>query len=187
VVLTAGLGSTSTMAAATTWTVSPGGRSATTATGHLADTSTGKRLRCPDQGLHVLLKSGSGLAGTIGHVTLFGACSFKHIVQTAAWKIRPLSYDASTGVTTGRITGVIIVGTFHGCSFNVAGWTSAEPGSLNFRYANQDSALSLSGTPSLHFYGVSGNCPGILGLSSGDPATFHGTWDLSPSQAITSP
>jgi hypothetical protein len=175
------------MAAATTWTVSPGGASATTATGHLADTSTGKLLRCPDQSLHVHLKSGSGLAGTIGQVTFFGACSLRPVGDTADWKIRAVSYDASSGVTTGRITGVIMVGSFHGCSFNVASRTSGEPGNLNFRYANQGSALSLSGTPSLHFYGISGNCPSILGLSNGDPAAFHGVWDLSPSQAITSP
>jgi hypothetical protein len=92
-------------------------------------------------------------------------------------------------VTTGRIVGIQILLSAHGCTVHVDGPTASEGGVLKFKYANGTGALSLWTGPgsNLHFFNVSSACSGTLNIKDGDPAYFHGTYNLGPVQTITSP
>jgi len=195
--LAAVLGATPVLAAAT-WTVQPGGPvSLTSARFTLKDTRTGAILRCPGQ-MSGTLKSGSGLPGTgIGSITAAGfpQCGGglppKPDVVAAAlpWHVNVLSYNATTGVVTGRVSHVRILlksRPTEPCGAVVDGTSgTAKDGIVKFTYTNSTGTLQLlTGGGNLHFYNVQG-CAGII--NNGDPATVKAAFTVSPTQAISSP
>lgn len=184
-------------AATGTWTVSPGGVSGTGESGtpasvHLKDATTGLKIKCrSNQGLDVRFKRGSGLANPIGHVIAFSECTpprGEAPSSIVSPTVRAVSYDSSTGVTTGRITGIQMLLSWHGCDATVDGATASQGTVLHFTYTNGTGALSIFTAPgNLHFFNVSASCSGVLNIHDGDRATFHGRYTLAPVQAIASP
>jgi hypothetical protein len=179
-------------AAATSWTVSPGGpvigHSSRTA---LIDTTTGTfGIVCTRSSLHGKFRSGHGLPGAgLGSVTAvsFSGGCFTLTSGHLPWKVNARSYASSTGTTTGTITGVHLVFTDPGFCDLVADGTGATAGNgiVQFRYANGTGKLRIVATGStLHIYRVNG-CGGTI--HDGDAAALSGTYVITPAQVITSP
>lgn len=192
--LAAVLGAT-TVLAAVTWTVRPGGPvSMKSGKLILTDTATGAALTCPSTALSGTLKSGSGLPGTgIGSVTaasiaLCGSLgSFTVTVTGLPWHVNLTSYNATNRVVTGRLSHVQLhlKGNAFSCHAVIDGTAAtADDGIVKFSYADGTGRLKLLTTGGdLHFYVRS--CAGLI--VSGDPATLSATFTMSPAQTITSP
>ena len=194
-----GLGSTSVLAVASTWTIKPGG--SITATAHktvLTDSKTGAVLTCtdsPGSKAAGTLKSGSGKTNPIGNIKSisFSGCTgpagLKFKVSTSAfpWKIDALKY--SSGVTHGKITGIhaVLKGTNSSCTAVVDGTAAGKDnGKVAISHSNGAPAKLkvLKSGGNLHAYKVSG-CLGAL--NSGDAVTYTATYTLNHGQKITSP
>ena len=183
-------------ALAATWTVKPGGTvAATSGKTTLTDTNTGVSLSCASSKGAATLKSGSGLSGTgIGSITslAFNSCTgpagLKFTVTTShfPWSLNAVSFNSTSGVTTGTLTGIHATLTGPGCSAVVDGTSAtADNGKVSATYTNSTGVLkTLTTGGNLHTYSVSG-CFGLI--HSGDSATFSGTYAVSPKQTITSP
>jgi len=204
--LAIGLGVVPAVATATataTWTVTPGGGSGADATGHLSDTSTGAKFPCRKQAEGQRFKRGSGLVNPIGHVYGFSTCTPHpgtsapgaappRITSLVSPNVLAVSYDASTGVTTGRITDIQLPLSDNGCEVLIGGANASRGGTLYFKYTNGTGILSLftSGND-MHFFNVSSSCSSLLNINNGDRATYHAKFNLSQipreKQAITSP
>jgi hypothetical protein len=191
------LGLTAAPAFAATWTVSPGGSiTGTAATTTLKDTTSGNTLSCTSSKTTATLKKGSGLAGTgIGSVTgiSFSGCTgplgltFTVAPGHLPWHLNAVSYNATSHVTTGTITGIHATLTGPSCSAVVDGATSgtANNGKVKVTYTNSTHKLKVLTTGgTLHIWNVSG-CAGLI--NSGDASTFSGSYTISPAQTITSP
>lgn len=180
---------------AITFTVSPGG-SITAKAGKttLTDKNTGSVLSCASSSGGGSLKSGSGLSGTgIGSITSlsFSTCTgplgltFTVATSGFPYKLNATAFNATTGVTTGKITGIKATLTGPSCSASVAGTTATTPGTVKATYTNSTHKLKiLAGGGTLHVWNVSG-CAGLI--NSGDATTFVGTYTITPAQTITSP
>ena len=190
----ASLATSPAFAAATTWTVSPGGAvTGTATTTDLSDSTTGTTLTCTSSSANATLKSGSGLTSPLGTITAisFNNCtgplgiSFSASV-TGPFPMKANSYNASSGTTAVKITH--IHGSLSGplCSAVVDGTSAtANNGTVKATYNNSTGLLQVLATGgSLHIYNVSG-CFGLI--NSGDTATFTATYGISPGQTITSP
>jgi len=179
--------------AATTWSVSPGGaitgKSGKTT---LKDTSTGNALSCTSSSTSATLKKGSGLAGRgLGSITKvsFSNCTgplgltFTVTTHDLPWKLNAVSYNASTGVTTGTITGIDATLSGPGCKATVDGTGAGKHnGKVKGTYTNSTGKLKVLATGgNLHIYAVSG-CAGLI--KSGDATTFSATYTVSPKQTI---
>jgi|SRR5215470_1670351 len=183
-------------AVAATWTVKPGGpTTATSGKATLTDTRSGVSLSCASSKGAATLKSGSGLSGTgIGSITslAFTSCTgpgglmFTVTNSHFPWSLNAVSFNSTTGVTAGTITGIHSTLTGPSCSAVVDGTgATADNGMVSATYTNSTGALKVLTTGgNLHIYSVSG-CFGLI--HSGDPATFSATYTVSPKQAITSP
>jgi hypothetical protein len=192
--MTVALGVTSSSATTTraTWTVNPGGNVSASGSAQVKDASTGTVAKCTSLKLSGKLKKGSGLSGTgIGSITAgsFTGCSISGISVTVAtqhlpWKLNAVSYNASTGVTTGNISGIILVATAPGCSATLEGATSGSPGKTSVSYNNNTGVLKLTGGGNLHSWMVSG-CLGLV--NNGDVQKASGSTTVTPKQTITSP
>ena len=182
--------------AAITWTVTPGGSiTATAGTTTLTDTKTGVALTCASSSAPATLKSGSGLSGSrIGSVTSisFNSCTgpfgitFTVTSSHLPWHLNAKSFNSSTGVTTGTITGIHAMLSGPGCSATVDGTSPTKNnGTVAVTYTNSTGVLQVLTTGgNLHIFRVSG-CMGLI--ASGDPASFSGSYTVSPKQTITSP
>jgi hypothetical protein len=193
--LTIGLSATSALAAAaTTWTVSPGGaitgKAGTTA---LTDTTSKVSLSCTSSKLAGSLKSGKGLAGKgLGTVTsvAFNNCTVLTVTISlssgkVAWKLNASSYNSATGTTSGTITGIHLAVKSSVCSAVVDGTAAtARNGKVNVSYSNKTHVLKILPKGNLHVYNVNG-CGGLI--SNGDAGTITGSYKVSPLQKITSP
>ncbi|WP_371502334.1 hypothetical protein OG871_34995 [Kitasatospora sp. NBC_00374] len=175
-----------------TWTASPGGAwTAKAASPKLTDTRTGTKLTCSSSAAAgVLAPTGDGLPiSTITSVT-WASCTgplgitFSVTAQNLPWGINALTYNSTTGVTTGTLTGVKAHISGAGCTADFAGPTSTTPATLTGTYNNAGNTLTVSGGD-LHAYNVSGSCLGLL--NNGDPATYNAAYVLSAPQVITSP
>ena len=193
-VLTVALGA-GPAAAATTWTVAPGGLF----TGHagtteLEDTTDGNSLNCTGSYLSGRFRPGTGLSGTgIGSITSGGKFSdcfgplplgYTITLRGLPWHIR-VTADHN-GVVHGTISHVEITASLPSCRFTIDGTAAkAFDGIVPFAYSNSAHALKLlpAGT-NLHYYQVSG-CAGIV--NTGDAAAYLASYTLSPGQTITSP
>jgi hypothetical protein len=179
-------------AAATAWTVSPGGPVAGHA-GHtlLLDTTTRMAgINCASSSTRGTLKAGSGLPGTglgtLTAVSFSGGC-YTLTAGHLPWEVNARSYDAATGITTGTITGIHLVftdPTF--CDFAADGTSAtADDGTVRFSYANGTGKLRLlPAGGNLHIYRVKG-CGGVF--HDGNTAALTSTYVITPAQTITSP
>jgi hypothetical protein len=180
--------------AATTWTVSPGGAiTAKSGKTTLVDTTTGNALTCKSSSSSGTLKSGSGLKGAgLGSITAlsFKTCTgplgltFTVTSNNLPYKLNAKSYNSSTGVTTGTITGIDATLTGPSCSAEVDGTAAgADDGTVKAHYTNSTGKLKILTTGgNLHIYDVVG-CAGLI--NSGDATTFTATYTVSPTQTIT--
>lgn len=196
--MVAAIAGVTTVLAATTWTVRPGGAvSLKSGRFMLKDTRDGLSLNCQSSALGGTLKSGSGLPGTaIGSVTAVTItfCSvpfgfgFTLRASDLPWHLNFSSYDATTGVVTGRISHLQLTLTLPGgiCTAVIDGTSgTASDGIVKFTYTNKAARLKTLTTGSnLHFYNVKG-CLGEI--VTNDPAAIAATYPVSPGQAITSP
>ena len=191
IALTLTLGATA--ASAATWTVSPGGAITSSGSGQVKDTATNTVAKCTSiKVTKATLKHGSGLAGKgIGTITgsTFTGCTIATITVTVTaedfpWKLNATSYNSSTGVTTGTLTGVELGATAPGCSATLEG-TTASNGKIKVTYTNSTGKLKLLGTGgNLTAENVSG-CFGLI--NNGDHQNASGSLTVSPKQTITSP
>jgi hypothetical protein len=182
--------------AAVTFTVTPGGAiTATAGTTTLTDTKSGVVLMCASSSTAATLKSGSGLSGThIGNITSvsFSNCTgpfgitFTVASSHLPWHLNAVSFNSSTGVTTGTITGIHAKLSGPGCSATVDGTAATKNnGKVSVTYTNSTGVLKVLPTGgNLHIFNVSG-CAGLIG--NGDPSAFSGSYTVSPTQTITSP
>jgi hypothetical protein len=180
--------------AATTWTVSPGGAiTAKSGTTTLKDTTTGNELKCKSSSTSATLKSGSGLSGTgLGSITkvTFKTCTgplsltFTVKSNDLPWKLNATSYNSTTGVTTGTITGIDATLSGPSCSATVDGTGAGKHnGKVKATYTNSTGKLKVLTTGgNLHVYNVSG-CAGLI--NSKDATTFSATYTVTPKQTIT--
>lgn len=179
--------------AANNWKVSPGGTiSAKSGKTTLVDKTTGTTLTCTSSKASGKLKSGSGLSGTgIGSIAkiTFSSCNgpvglvFTVTAGHLPWKINASSYNSTTGVTTGTITGIHAKLSGPGCTAIVDGTSStANNGKVKVTYTNKTAVLKVSTSGgNLHTYSVNG-CAGLV--KSGDADTFSASYVLSPKQTI---
>jgi hypothetical protein len=180
--------------AATTWTVSPGGAiTAKSGKTTLTDTTTDTALTCKSSSSSGTLKTGSGLKGAgLGSITAlsFKTCTgplsltFTVTSNDLPYALNAKSYDSSTGVTTGTITGIDATLTGPDCSATVDGTAAgADNGMVKAKYTNSTGKLKILATGgNLHVYDVSG-CSGLI--NTGDATTFVATYTVSPKQTIT--
>lgn len=171
-------------AAPATWTVQPGG-AFTGSAGRtvLTNANTGAQLTCVSSTATGTAKSGSGHAGAgLGSITrtTFTSCSgplgITFTVQhNGVWSLNAVSYNATTGVTTGTITNV---------SANIRGSTCSAlvTGSVDVTYTNGTGVLRVLPNNTLTVSNVS-LCFGLM--RNGDRARFDGSYVVSPRQTIT--
>jgi hypothetical protein len=185
-----------TVLAATTWTVRPGGSvSLTSARLAVRDSTTGTVLTCTSSHVSGTLKHGGGLSGTrIGSVTSgsFTPCNgpiwlpFTLTATDLPWHVNLTSYHATTGVATGNLSHAQLKMTGPSCSAVIDGTSgTASDGIIRFTYTTSTATLTvLPNGGNLHFYKLSG-CAGLF--TAGDPATVSGKLSVRPKQTITSP
>jgi len=183
------------LAVAITFSISPGGAiTANAGKTTLKDTATGSVLSCTSSSSKGTLKSGHGISGTnLGSITQlsFSNCTgpfgltFNVTNSGFPWTLHGTAFNATTGVTTGNITGIKshLAGT--GCAADVAGATAGSTGKVKVTYTNSTHKLKvLPGGGTLHVFNVNG-CAGLI--NSGDATQFSGTYTVTPAQTITSP
>ena len=197
-VLAASLGAAPAQAhTATTWSVSPGGAATATATAGtvtLTDTSTGAVGTCASSKATGTVKKGSGLSGRdIGSVSAaaFGSCtalgSVPLIITSRGlpWRISFTSYNATTGVVRGTVSGVKVALT-GSCDAVVNGSSSpAADGVVSAVYNDRIGQLTfLSSGSNLHYWHVQ-HCDRLI--NDGDPVALTASYMVRPVQHITSP
>jgi hypothetical protein len=190
------LGATTAMASSVraTWTVSPGGAISFSGSGQVKDATTGTIAKCTSIKMSGTLKSGTGLSGTkLGSITTaaFTGCTIATVAITVTtnglpWRLNATSFNATTGVTTGNISGIDLVATAPGCSATLDGTAAgANNGRTRITYTNSTGKIKLLGSGgNLHSYAVSG-CFGLVNNNDVQQASGSGT--LTPKQTITSP
>jgi hypothetical protein len=191
-----GVGTTTAMASniAATWSVSPGGSFSFSGSGQVKDATTNTVAKCTSIKLSGTLKSGHGLGGAgLGTITTasFTGCTIATIgitvtVHGLPWKENATSFNATTGVTTGNISGIDLVATAPGCSATLDGTAAgANNGKTKITYTNSTGKIKLLGSGgNLHSYAVSG-CFGLI--NNGDVQKASGSGSVTPKQTITSP
>jgi hypothetical protein len=192
--LAVALGASTALAADATWSVSPGGSFSFSGSGQVKDATTGTIAKCTSIKLSGTLKSGHGLSGSgLGSITTasFTGCTIATVAITVAthglpWKENATSYNATTGVTTGNISGIDLVATAPGCSATLDGTAAgANNGKTKITYTNSTGKIKLLGSGgNLHSYAVSG-CFGLVNNNDVQQASGSGT--VTPKQTITSP
>ena len=189
------LGTTTAMASNidATWSVSPGGNISFSGTGQVKDATTGTVAKCTIK-MTGTLKKGHGLAGAgLGTIKTasFTSCTIATVAVTVTthglpWKLNASSFNATTGVTTGNISGIDLVATAPGCSATLDGTGAGKNnGVTKVSYSNSTGKLKLLASGgNLHSYAVSG-CFGLV--NNGDAQQASGTETVTPKQTITSP
>jgi len=190
------LGATTANAVNITFTVHPGGAFSFSGSGQVRDATNPSHVvaKCSSIKLSGTLKSGSGLSGTgIGTIKTasFTGCAIGTITVNVAvhglpWKENATSFNATTGVTTGNISGIDLVATAPGCSATLDGTAAgANNGKTKINYTNSTGKIKLLPTGgNLHTFAVNG-CFGLL--TNGDVQQASGSGTVTPKQTITSP
>jgi hypothetical protein len=182
------------LAVAITFSISPGGNiSASAGKTSLKDVNTGAVLSCTSSKSTATLKSGHGISGTnLGSIkTLtFSGCTGVGLTFTVTnsgfpWTLHGTAFNATSGVTTGNITGIKSHLSGPGCSADVRGATATSTGKVKVTYTNGTHKLKvLASGGTLHVFNVNG-CAGLI--NNGDATQFTGSYTVSPTQTITSP
>jgi hypothetical protein len=190
------LGATTAMASSAniTWSVTPGGTFSFSGSAQVKDAKTGTVAKCTSLKLSGTLKSGHGLSGAgLGTIKTasFTGCTIATVAVSVAvhglpWKENATSFNATTGVTTGNISGIDLVATAPGCSATLDGTAAgANNGKTKITYTNSTGKIKLLGSGgNLHSWGVSG-CFGLV--NNGDVQQASGSGTVTPKQTITSP
>jgi hypothetical protein len=190
------LGASTAMASSVnaTWSVSPGGSFSFSGSGQVKDTTTGTIAKCTSIKMSGTLKSGHGLSGTgLGTIKTasFTGCTIATVAVTVAvhglpWKENATSFNATSGVTTGNISGIDLKATAPGCSATLDGTgAGANNGKTKINYTNSTGKIKLLASGgNLHSYAVSG-CFGLVNNNDVQQASGSGT--VTPKQTITSP
>lgn len=183
-------------AATPTWSVTPGGlATAKSGTTTLLDTKTKITLHCKSSVANTHLNKGHKLAGAgIASITslTFNSCTgplrltFKVKSGHLPWKLNAVSYNKTTGTTSGTITGIHATLSGPGCGATVDGTGATKNnGMVKVTYSNKTHKLTvLAKTGNLHIYKVSG-CFGLI--KNGDGSSYNSVNTVSPAQKITSP
>jgi hypothetical protein len=191
-----GASASSALAAAPTWTVKPGGTvTAKSGTVTLIDAKTKQKLTCHSSTVKTTLEKGSHLSGTgLGSITAvsFSSCAgpFSIIFNVKSshlpWKLNAVSYNRSTGTTTGTITGIHATLSGTACSAAVDGTgATKDNGMVRATYSNKTHKLTVLPTGNnLHIYDVKG-CLGLI--NNGDGSSFTAAYAVSGMQIVTSP
>ena len=183
------------LAVAITFSISPGGAiTAKAGTTKLHDVNTNQNLQCTSSSSSGTLKKGHGISGTnLGSITKlsFSGCTgplgltFTVTNSGFPWTLHGTAFNATSGVTTGNITGIKSKLTGTGCSATVGGATAGSAGKVKVTYTNSTHKLKVLATGgNLHVFNVNG-CAGLI--NNGDATQFTGTYVVSPAQKITSP
>ena len=183
------------LAVAITFSISPGGAiTATAGKTTLKDVTTNQTLSCTSSSSSATLKSGHGISGAnLGSITAltFSNCTgpaglmFTVTNSGFPWTLHGTAFNATTGVTTGNITGIKSHLAGPGCTADVAGTTATTPGKVKVTYTNSTHKLKVFPTGgTLHVFNVNG-CFGLI--NTGDATQFSGSYTVSPAQTITSP
>ena len=141
------------------------------------------------------VKKGSGLSGQdIGTVTAaaFGTCAALGSVPLTVtpkglpWRISFTSYNATTEVVLGTVSGVKVVLTGTSCDAVVNGSSGpAADGVISAVYNDRIGQLTfLSSGSNLHYWHVK-NCGRLI--NDGDPLALTASYMVRPIQDITSP
>jgi hypothetical protein len=179
-----------TVLAATTWTVTPGG--GFSATGPLTISFGNGGFTCSSS-IAGKFRSGKGPGNHIGSITTLGLtdCTGQlGLVWTAQasglpWVVNALSYTSGPGKTTGKVAGLDLGVSGEACSFTVDGTGGGKDnGKVMFTYTNSTHVLQLGTRGNLHAYNVSG-CTGLI--TSGTPVGVSASYTIRPPQKITSP
>ena len=195
--LAAVLGTTA-ATAATTWTVRPGG-AVTAKSGQLVirNANTTSQVECASSTIKAALKSGTGLPGAgIGSISSFTIATclgplsimFTMTLSHLPYALGATSYNASTGTTTAKITGIHGNFTGPGCSYVLDGTgASMDNGSTVVSYVNATHKLRfLPFGGNLHVYKLAG-CGFLGGIHNNDHMTLSAAGTVTPAQTITSP
>jgi len=183
------------LAVAITFSITPGGNvSASTSKTNFTDVVTSSVLACASSAATGTLKSGHGISGTnLGSIkTLtFSNCTGPLALTFTVTSHVPLTvhgtfFNATTGVTTGNITGIHLALSGPNCSVDIDGTADgANNGKVRVSYTNGTHKLKLlANGGNLHLYNVNG-CDSLV--NSGDATHFTGTYTVTPKQTITSP
>jgi hypothetical protein len=183
------------LAVAITFSISPGGAiTAKAGKTTLKDVNTSQVLSCTSSSSSGTLKSGHGISGTnLGSITKLsfsgctgpGGLTFTVTNSGFPWTLHGTAFNATSGVTTGNITGIKSHLSGPGCSADVRGATATSTGKVKVTYTNGTHKLKvLAGGGTLHVFNVSG-CFGLI--NNGDATQFTGTYTVTPAQTITSP
>ena len=185
---------TAALAVNATWTVKPGGAISFSGNGQVKDVATGTIAKCTSIKMSGTVKKGSGLAGAgIGTLTsasftgcAVGAISVTVTVHGLPWKLNATSFNATTGVTSGTISGIDLVASNPACNATLDGTAAgANNGKTKITYTNSTGKIKLLGPGgNLHSYNVTG-CLGLI--NNGDAQQASGGGAVTPKQTITSP
>jgi hypothetical protein len=187
-----GLAAAPALAAATTWTVKPGGTvTGTAGATTVTDTTAGLSVPCTSSVVKGTLKKGSGLAGKgIGTFTslAFKGCTADSISVSVTLKatmaLNAISFNKKANTASVTITGI------HGtlsvpsipCSATIDGTSAtAHNGTVKATFSNKTSTLKvLTSGSNLHLY--KDTCPVT---ATNDAVNFTGSYKFSPKQTIT--
>jgi len=163
--LTVAIGATAALAA-TTWTVSPGGKiAAKTDKVTFTDLTTGTAV---------------SIQNCLGPLDL----AFFVKATDLPWHLSLSSYNAKTGAAAGTISGIKITWAGPACTAVIDG-AGGSDGVVKVRYSNSTGRLKLlTSGGNLHFGKVTG-CAGLV--NTGDLVTISAAYPLTPKQRITSP
>jgi hypothetical protein len=196
--LAIGVGTTAALAA-TTWTVNPGGTFNFTGTAQVKDVTTPPNVvaSCSSVKMTGTAKKGSGQSGTgLGTITKasFSSCKIATLAVSVAvkglpWKLNAASFNKTTGVTTGSISGIELVATGPGCKATLDGTGAGKHnGVTQITYTNSTGKIALLGPGgNLHSYGITMSAPCLGLIKNNDAQQASGSGTVSPKQTITSP
>jgi len=107
-------------------------------------------------------------------------------VKGLPWKLNATSFNKTTGVTTGNISGIELVATGPNCKATLDGTGAGKHnGMTQVTYTNSTGKLALLGPGgNLHSYAVTG-CFGLI--MNNDVQQAAGSGGVTPKQTITSP
>jgi hypothetical protein len=186
---------------AATWSVTQGGTVSATnaASTTFTDSTTHNSVTCTTASLHGTIANGTGLLGPdIGQITgaSFTSCTGSGFSFTVTskfppnsgttepndgnWDFNAVSYNATTGVTTGTLTNIQahLASVANICTFDVAGPgpTLGFDGSVDGTYNNNTGVLTSLGTGNLKVYNASSGCGSLV--HTGDAGTFNGSYTV---------
>jgi hypothetical protein len=177
-----GLGSNAAMA--TTYTVSPAGAVTATQSGSstLKDVATNNTLTCTGGGGKATLSASSNGSpiGTISALTYSGctgplSLSFKVTANSLPYDLNVTSYNSSTGVSSGTITGI-------NASLSGFACTATVKGTVDASYSNSTGNLTVSPDGSALTV-TAANCLSIV--AAGNVVDYNAVYSISPKQTIT--